>query len=447
MSEPVAAKPLDGMVIGEAAATAEIRRWMRIGIAILMLTFGVAALWSWLAPLSSAVIASGMVKVDSNRKRIQHQDGGVVKEILVRDGSRVKAGDVLIRLDETRAGASQGVLQTQYDAALALQARLVAERDRAQSITWPPELLARKDDPKANEIIEAQQSQFLARRASLIGQLNILDQQIASKRSEIAGLVGQKEAKESQLASLKTELAGLTDLLSKGMVEKTKYRNLEREISRLEGERGERVSEIAAAQSMIGEKALQKFQIRKSFHEDVTEELRKTQTEIYDYLERMDAARFVLAQTELRSPVAGTVTDLRIHTEGGVVSPGELLLEIVPADDTLIVEARVRPQDVDRIRVGLDAGIKLSAFDQRTLPELDGKVTYLSADIVEDPRTGQAYFLIRVEVPDSQLARLDGLKVVPGMLADVFVRTGERTFFQYLLHPIMTSFDKAWRER
>lgn len=447
MSEPVAAKPLDGMVIGEAAATAEIRRWIRIGIAILMLTFGVAALWSWLAPLSSAVIASGMVKVDSNRKRIQHQEGGVVKEILVRDGSRVKAGDVLIRLDETRAGASQGVLQTQYDAALALQARLVAERDRAQSISWPPELLARKDDPKASEIIEAQQSQFLARRASLVGQLNILDQQIASKRSEIAGLVGQKEAKESQLASLKTELAGLTDLLSKGMVEKTKYRNLEREISRLEGERGERVSEIAAARSMIGEKALQKFQIRKSFHEDVTEELRKTQTEIYDYLERMDAARFVLAQTELKSPVDGTVTDLRIHTEGGVVTPGELLLEIVPADDTLIVEARVRPQDVDRVRVGLDAGIKLSAFDQRTLPELDGKVTYLSADIIEDPRTGQAYFLTRVEVPDSQLARLDGLKVVPGMLADVFVRTGERTFFQYLLHPIMTSFDKAWRER
>lgn len=447
MSEALGAKPLDGMVIGEAAATAQIRRWQRIGLTVLLLTFGVAVLWSWLAPLSSAVVASGMVKVDSNRKKIQHQEGGVVKEILVRDGAHVKAGDVLIRLDETRAGASQGVLQTQYDAALALQARLVAERDRAPAIVWPEELLARKADPKAVEIMEGQESQFLARRASLVGQLRILDQQIASKRSEIEGLAGQQAAKESQLASLKTELAGLTDLLTKGMVEKTKYRNLEREIARVEGERGEHVSEIAAARSMIGERALQKFQIRKSFHEDVTAELRKTQTELYDYLERMDAASFVLAQTELRSPVDGTVTDLRIHTEGGVVTPGELLLEIVPEGDALIVEAKVRPQDVDRVRVGLDAGIKLSAFDQRTLPELDGKVTYLSADIIEDPRSGQAYFLTRVEVPEAQLARLEGLTVVPGMIADVFVRTGERTFLEYLLHPIVASFDKAWRER
>ncbi|MBX3680386.1 HlyD family type I secretion periplasmic adaptor subunit [Cognatazoarcus halotolerans] len=435
------------MVIGEAEALAGIRRWRRIGLVIIAMTFGLAVVWSFLAPLSSAVVAQGLVKVDSNRKRIQHQEGGVVKEILVRDGAHVKAGDVLIRLDETRAGASQGVLRTQRDAALALQARLEAERDRAAEIVWPEELLDRRNDPKVADLIQAQEVQFRARRASLVGQLSILDKQIASKSSEIGGLGGQMRAKQAQLASLRSELAGLTDLLSKGMVEKTKYRNLEREIARLDGERAEHESDIAAARTMMAEKQLEKFQLRKNFHQDVTEDLRKVQTDIFDVDERISAANFVLAQTEIRSPVEGTVTDLKVHTEGGVISPGELLLEVVPADDRLVVEARVRPQDVDRIHVGLPAGIKLSAFDQRTLPELDGAVTYLSADVVEDQRSGQVYYLTRVEVPESQLERLDGLQVLPGMIADVFVRTGERTFFEYLLHPITASFDKAWRER
>ncbi|MCB1938573.1 MAG: HlyD family type I secretion periplasmic adaptor subunit [Rhodocyclaceae bacterium] len=447
MSDIVSAHPIDGMVIGERQATAQIRRWQRIGLLILAATFGVVLLWSWLAPLSSAVVATGMVKVDSNRKRIQHQEGGVVKEILVRDGAQVRAGDVLVRLDETRAGASQGVLQTQYDAALALQSRLAAERDQAESITWPAELLARRDEPATAEVLEAQESQFQARKASLAGQLSILDKQIGAKKSEIYGLAGQRNAKEAQLDSLQTEKAGLDGLMAKGMVEKTKYRNLEREIARVQGERAEHVSEIAAARSLIGEKELQKFQIEKTFHEEVTEELRKVQTDIYDYLQRMDAARFVLEQTELRSPVDGTVTDLRVHTVGGVVTPGEVLLEIVPANDRLIVEARVSPQDVDRVHIGQSAGIKLSAFDQRTLPELDGTVTYLSADIIEDQRSGQGFFLTRVEVPEDQLARLNGLQVVPGMMASVFVRTGERTFVEYLLRPITASFDRAWRER
>lgn len=445
MSDPAHSRA-PGLVIGEAAADAQLRRWRRIGIAILAATFGVTALWSSLAPLSSAVIASGLVKVASNRKKIQHQEGGVIKQILVRDGDRVQAGDVLIRLDETRAGASRGVLQTQYDAAVALNARLIAERDDQNGIAWPAELLMRQDDARIAELLQTQQSQFAARRASLQGHLGILDKQIAATRAEIEGLTGLRKAKETQLASLRIELDGLTDLLSKGMVEKTKYRNLEREIARIEGERAEHASDIASARSTISERELQKFQVRKTFNEEVTEQLRKVQTEIFDYLERMQAAGYVLAQTELRSPVAGTVTDLKAHTEGGVVAPGEVLLEIVPADDLLMVEAKARPQDVDRIRPGLPAGVKLSAFDQRTLPELEGSVTYLSADIIEDDRTGQSYFLVRIEVPESEFARLDG-QIQPGMLADVFVRTGERTFLGYLLDPITASFAKAWRER
>ena len=444
MSEIQARK---GMVVGEARAEAELGRWVNIGLMVLVLTFGVTIAWSTLAPIASAVVGSGQVKVDTSRKKIQHLEGGVIRAILVRDGDHVSAGQSLVRLDETRAGASHDVLQAQYGASIAQQARLEAERDGAAEIIWPEELLMRRTEPKVAEILAAQQSQFDARRASLEGELQILDKQIASKRSEISGLIGQQRSKESQLESFRAELAGLGDLMARGMVERTRVRNLEREIARLEGERAEHVSEVAAAGALIGERELQKFQARKSFHEGVVAELRQVQAEGFDYLERMGAARYVLEQTELKSPVDGTVVEMRAHTQGGVVGPGELLMEIVPSNDRLIIEAKVRPEDIDRVRLGLPAGIKLLAFEQRTLAELNGTVTYLSADAIEDERAGLVYFLMKVEVPEGELARLDGQTVQPGMLAEVFVRTGERTFLSYLLKPLADSFDRAWRER
>ncbi|MCK0505603.1 HlyD family type I secretion periplasmic adaptor subunit [Aromatoleum anaerobium] len=424
-----------------------IGRWTVIGLVILLLSFGLTIAWSTLVPLASAVVAPGVVKVDTSRKKIQHQEGGVIREILVRDGDRVKAGQVLIRLDETRAGASHGIFQAQYDAAIAQLSRLMAERDRLEAIPWPAELLSRKNDPKVAEILRSQESMHAARRASLIGQLEILDKQIAARQNEIQGIAGQRDAKEAQLKSLKIELSSLTDLLGKGMVEKTKYRTLEREIAQIEGERAEHVSDIAVAKSAIGEKELEKFQLRKGFHEDVVAELRKVQNEAFDYLERMGAAKYVLAQTELKAPVDGIAVDLKAHTLGGVIAPGEVLLDIVPTNDRLIIEAQVRPEDIDRVRLDLDAGVQLAAFDRRATPELNGKVRYVSADAIEDPVTGRIYFVTKIEVPESELARLGDQKVQPGMLADVFMRTGKRTFVDYLLHPIIASFDKAWRER
>lgn len=426
-------------------ATQGIRRWTWIGIAIIAVTFGGAALWSALVPLSSAVIAPGLIKVDSSRKKIQHLEGGVVKEILVRDGDAVKAGQVLIRLDQTRADASHGVLQSGLDAALAQQARLIAEQDGHGSIQFPPELLARKDDPKVAELIKSQISLFHARRGSLQGQLSILDKQVVFLQNGIEGLNAQQLAKEEQLKSQRSELDGYSE--ARGMVEKNRIRAIEREISRLDGERAEHVSDIAKTRTSISEKELEKFQIRKRFREEVGEELRKVQTEINDFLERVGAAEHVLAQTDIKAPVDGTVVDSRIHTPGGVIGPGELLLEIVPANDRLVLEARARPEDIDRLRVGLPAGIKLSAFDQRTTPELEGRVSYVSADTIEDAKSGIAYFLIKVEVPESELKRLQGRTIQPGMMADVFVRTGERTFFGYLMDPLIDSFNKAWREK
>jgi HlyD family type I secretion membrane fusion protein len=392
-------------------------------------------------------VASGIVKVDSSRKRIQHQEGGVIREIHVRDGARVKAGEVLVTLDETRAGASFGVLQAEYDSSLAEQARLVAERDDKPSIQWPAELQARAGDPKVAEIMQSQRTLFEARRTSLAGQIGILERQIVSKQSEIQGLVAQQQSKETQLASMRTELAGLTDLVGKGMVEKTRIRNVEREIARLEGERGEHVSNIAALRSQIAEKELQKFQIRKGFREEVVGDMKAAQSAGFDITQRMSAAKYVLENTEIRSPVDGTVVDLKAHTEGGVIAPGEVLMEIVPSGDRLMVEARVRPEDIDRVHTGLEAGVRLHAFDRRKTPEVSGSVTYVSADVIEDPKLGMAYFMVRVEVSPAEMARLGDNRVQPGMLADVFVRTGERTFLGYLLEPITSSFSKAWRER
>lgn len=424
----------------------EIDYWTRIGLMIVAATFGVAIVWSAVAPLSSAVMAPGLVKVDSNRKKIQHLEGGVVQEILVRDGDRVKAGQALIRLDKTRADASRGVLRVGSDAAMAQQARLVAERD-GLPFSVPPELLSRRDDPKVAEVIELQSSLYKARRASLDGQLSIIDKQIVFLQKGIEGMAAQQRAKEEQLQSQNADLSALKALLEKGMVERTRFRNVEREISRLEGERAEHISDIAKARASISEKELEKFQIRKNFREQVSDELRKAQGEVNDLSERINAAQHTLEQTEIKAPVDGTVVDLKTYTRGGVVSPGEMLMEIVPADDRLIVEAKARPADVDRLQVGLPAVVKVAAFNQRTMPELNGTLQYVSADIIEDTKAGTAFFLMKVEIPATELRRLEGKKLQPGMTADVFVRTGERTFLEYLFQPLVQSFDAAWRER
>ena len=425
----------------------EIDYWTRIGLLIIALTFGGTLIWSALAPIASAVVASGLVKVDSSRKKIQHPEGGIVREILIRDGAIVKAGDTLIRLDKTRADASHGVLQSGYDAALAYQSRLQAERDNLDTITFAPELLARRGDPKVAKLMDSQVTQFNARRASLTGQLSILQKHIVFLQRGIEGLTAQAKAKEEQLQSLKNEVNGYSEMLAQGMVEKTRIWNIEREISRLSGEKAEHVSEIAKSRASISEKELEMFQIRKSFREDVVEQLRKSQAEITDYSERLGAAQQTVEQTEIKSPVDGTVVDVKIHTAGGVVGPGEVMMEIVPANDRLVVEAKVRPEDIDRLRVGLDAGIKLAAFDQRVMDELNGRVTYISADAIEDAKLGAFYFLIKLEVPEKEIHRYQGKLIQPGMMAEVFVRTGERTFLNYLFHPLAQSFNAAWRER
>lgn len=438
---------LAGMPVGLERTAREERRWIRLGLVVLAATIGVAVVWSSTAPLASAVVAPGAIKVDSSRKKVQHAEGGVVKEILVREGARVRSGDVLVRLDETKAGAAHGLVRGGQDIAQATVARLLAERDDLASVRFPAELLARRGDAQVAEILRSQDQQFQVRRSARLGEIGILDQQIRALRSEIDGLASQQRSKEEQIASLRSDLASLVDLDSQGMVEKTRLRSVERDVAKLVGERDEIVSKIATSRTAISEKELRKFQVRKSFQEEVAAELRKLQTEQMELNERIGATRRALELTELRAPVDGTVTDLRVHTPGGVAGPGEVLMELVPEADRLVVEARVPPTDIDRVHLGLPAGIKLHAFNARTTPELDATVSYVSADAVVDPRTEISYFVVKLDVPAEQVARLGGLKLQPGMQSDVFIRTGERTFFGYLLQPLADSFRKAWLER
>ena len=436
------------LIVGQAAAEASLSRWLRIGWLIVAATFGIGLGWAALAPLSSAVVASGIVKVETDRKKIQHPEGGVVQAIFAKEGMHVKAGDVLVRLDATKAGSGYGMVRGGRDVALATLARLTAERDDLPAIAWPPELKAREADPQVADILRSQTQLFQARRNSLQGELNILAEQTTALRSEISGLESQQRSKEEQMASLKHDLDSLLDLEKHGMVEKTRVRSVEREHTKLLGERDEIVARIAQARTAISEKGLRRFQLRKAFSEEVVAELKKVQAEGFELQERETAAKRTLEQTELRAPVDGTITELRVHTAGGVIAPGEVLMELVPSSDRLVVEARVMPQDVDRVAVGLPASLKLHAFGAQVSTELDARVSYVSADAAADPRTEQTWFTVRLDVAPEALDKIGSQnKVVPGMQTDVFIRTGQRTFLGYLMQPLSDSFRRAWRER
>ncbi|GAB4237964.1 MAG: HlyD family type I secretion periplasmic adaptor subunit [Kiloniellaceae bacterium] len=427
-------------------APTETRRVVLAGLVVVCLTFGGFFGWAAYAELSSAVIASGTVMVDSNRKAIQHVEGGIVKDILVRNGDVVEAGALLLRLDETRARASLAILQSKLHQALASEARLLAERDRAEAIAFPAILRNRGDDPQVADILRGQESLFEARLATLAGETEIYEQRIAQVGEQISGFRAQQQSKSRQIELIGEELEGLRTLLAKGFAEKPKVLALEREASRLGGERGELIAEIAAAKTSISEAKLQILQLKKDFRERVEQELREVRAEIFDLSERVAASQFVLDHLEVRAPEDGVIVGLQVYASGQVVKAGETILELVPVDDQLIVEAKIRPFDIDNLTPGQQADVLFTAFPQRTTPRLSGSVVYVSADRFEDERSGEAYYLARVFVSDEEAARLGQHKLHPGMPADVMIKTGDRTALDYLVQPLRDSILRAWRE-
>ena len=417
-----------------------------LGMMVILLVFGGFGTWAAMAPLASAVIAPGIVMVDSSRKKIQHPEGGVVKAFMVRDGDRVAAGDVLIRLDETRARASLAILQSRYDTSRATEARLLAEQENAESIHFPDELMQRSADAKVASILAGQRRLFLARREALAGESGILENRILQLQDDVTGIRAQQHSKERQSQLIQEEAASIKGLLEKGYSDRPRFLALQREAAKLDGERGEHISGIARANTEIGETRMKMIQLQREFQEQVITDLRSIDGEIADLEERIGAARHTLQNIDIRAPVAGVVVGMEVHTVGGVIGAGETVLEIVPADDRLVIEARVQPQHVDNIAVGQQADVQFTAFKRRTTPLLHGEVRYVSADRLVDGRTGESYYSARILVADEEVERLGDQQLQPGMPADIMIKTGERTALQYLSQPLLDSLEKAWRE-
>ncbi len=403
--------------------------------------------WAAVAPLESAAIAPGVVSIDGYRKTVQHLEGGIVGEILVREGDRVAAGQVLIRLDDTTPRASLELLHGRWLVASALAARLEAERDGRDGVRYSEALAGRRDDPKTRQVLEGQDNIFQARRAALRSQVAILEQRGAEYREEIAGISGQIRSETEQLALVEEELADVRMLYDKGFARKPKLLQLQRRVAEIEGSRNLHQAQIARTRQSIGAARLRAFDLETTRLNQVVEELRKAQAELYDLNERLRAAEDVLARTEIRAPLDGTVVDLRVHSAGGVIASGAPLLDIVPQEERLVVEARIDPKDIDVVRDGLDAQVRFTAFNQRHRAPAAARLTSISADLLTDQASGQSYYLARVElVVEDAAAAAELAALHPGMQAEVMIVTGARTALDYLLEPLLLSLDRAFRE-
>ena len=423
-----------------------IRGPVILGLSIIFLFFGVFGAWAALAPLQSAAVAPGVVSVDSSRKTVQHLEGGIVGEILVGEGDVVTVNQVLIRLDEIQAQATRELLRGRMIAAGAQQARLIAERDGLERLAVPSWLQAEAEDPKAMQVLAGQQTILEARRESLLGQVAILNQRIAQFDEEIRGLGGQIAAEDRQIALVAEEVKDLRRLVKKGLARRPRLLELERRAAEIDGSRSQNTARLARVRQQIGEAKLRIAELKTERDSEIAQELREVQSEILDLTERMRAASDVLARTEIRAPISGTVVGLQVHTTGGVIAPRERLMDIVPSEDSLIVEARVNPIDIDVVRVGLPAQVRFQAFSQRSQVPAEGAVTSVSADSLLDDRSGETYFLARIALAGNFREHLGDAELTPGMQADVIIVTGERTALQYLMKPLLQSFNRALRE-
>ncbi len=417
------------------------------GFLIIALFIGGFVAWAGVAPLQSAAIAPGSVNLDTYRKTVQHLEGGIVDEILVREGAQVAAGQVLIRLDDTTPRASLELLHGRWLVASALEARLTAERDGLDGVRYPEDLTGRLDDPKTRQILEGQDNIFQARREALRSQVAILAQRAAEYSEEIAGIAGQIRSETEQLALVEEELADVQTLFDKGFARKPKLLQLQRRVAEIEGNRNLHQAQIARARQSIGETRMRAADLKTTRLNQVVEELRKAQAELYDLNERLRAAEDVLARTEIRAPLDGIVVDLRVHSAGGVIASGAPLLDIVPQEERLVVEAKIDPKDIDVVREGLEAQVRFTAFNQRHRAPAAGRLTSISADLLTDEASGQSYYLARVElVVEDAGAAAELAALHPGMQAEVMIVTGARTALDYLLEPLMLSLNRAFRE-
>ena len=417
------------------------------GLVVLVAFFAGLGGWAGYAPLNGAVVAQAVVKVEGNRKSIQHLDGGIVKQLLVKEGQHVEAGQTVVVLDDTQARAMVLMLSQQYDVYRAEQARLVAERDGAAEVTFPPELEARRADPDVGMLLGGQAKQFEIRRKALSGQTSVLQQRVQELQEQIKGSKAQRTAQLQQIELINSELKDQLDLLAQGLTLRPRVLELQRAAAALNGRSGEITGDISKAQQAIGEIELQIIQLQNDFMTDMAKDLRDVQAKILDVIPRLEAAKDVLNRTEIRSPYAGYVVALNVFSKGGVIGRGEKIMDIVPTGNDLTVEANVNVNDIHDLHPGMRAELHFTAYKQRVIPVIHGEVIEVAADRLTDERTGIPYYTALVRVDEGELAQSKQVKLYPGMAVTVMVPTNERTALDYLLGPVMASFDQAFRQQ
>lgn len=411
-------------------------------------TFGIGG-WAATYQLSGAVVGQGVVVVDSSVKKVQHPTGGIVGELRVREGDEVKAGDILVRLDETQTLANATIVTQSVDELRARQARLEAERDNADQIVFPKSLLERSDDSssEAARSIVAERTLFDLRKQARAGQKAQLTERSAQLLEEIKGYAGQVEAKLKEVDLIHQELDGVRTLWQKNLIPITRLTSLERDSARLEGERSQLAGAIAQSKGKIAEIQLQIIQVDQDLRSEVGKDLIETRSKLSELSERKTAAVDQLNRIDIRAPQSGRVHELSVHTVGGVIAPGEQIMLIVPDADALAIEVKIAPHDITQVYLGQTATVRFSSFDQKTTPEVEGTVSLVSPDLTQDQRTGVSYYMIRIAVKPNELGKLGAKKLMPGMPADVFVKTSGRTAFSYLTKPLMDQAERAFRER
>jgi HlyD family secretion protein len=422
------------------------RQTTAIIIAAVLLVAGLGG-WAMTTEFTGAVIAAGQLVVDSNVKKVQHPTGGVVGKLNVREGKEVKAGDIVISLDDTQIRANRDIVVKALNELSARQAREEAERDGLDKVTFPADLLARQSDPDVAKAVTGEQRQFEIRRTSREGQKAQLRERMLQLRQEIGGYDAQITSKDKQIEWVGKELVGVYELWEKNLIPYTRVTSLEREKERLVGERGQLMAAIAQSKGKIAETELQILQVDQDMRTEVGKDLAEIRARTAEMIERKVAAEDQLKRVDIRAPIDGVVLQLTVHTVGGVITAGEAIMLIVPQTDTLQVEAKIPPQEIDQIRIGQPSVLRFVAFSQRTTPELNGTVIRISADVSEDAKTGARFYTIRLDVSPEEVARLGAVKLVPGMPVETLIQTSPRTVMSYLIKPLHDQLARAFREK
>lgn len=424
-----------------------IGRHIRLGLAVVVVLLGGMSSWAVATKLAGAVIAPGTLVVENNVKKVQHPTGGVVKELRVKDGDKVAAGDLLILLDGTQARANLDIILGSLDELAARKARLEAESEGADEVTFAPELTTRVQEPELMKILSGEQKLFGLRKAERTGQKGLLAERIAQLGKEVEGLTGQAAAKEREITLVAKELDGTRQLYKQGLMTLSRLTDLERTSARLDGERAQLVAATAETRGKIAEIELEIIQIDQKLRSEVGSQLADLRTKLSEFEERKTAARDQLDRLAITAPQSGTVHELTVHTIGGVVRAADSLMLIVPSATALAVDAKIAPREIDRVHAGQKVALRFSTFNQRMTPEIEGELVRVSADVVEDERTGLSYYTARIDIPADQLNRLGMVKLMPGMPVEAFIATEERTVLSYLMKPLSDQVEHVFRQQ